>query len=262
MNLTTLRETWNGIETRSQLTLVASLLGVVAMAVVLYMFASRPSYSTLASNLDPAETAKAENALGAAGIAYRTESGGTQIAVVSGKRGGGPRRARREGRAERQPRRLRALRQDEPRRDGLPADGQLPARARGRDRPTIEQIQGVSSATVQLVLPDATLFADEQSKATRGRARRRRLEPRRGDCARHRAPHRPRASRTSTRSTSRSPTRPARCCGRRAPAARADGAGQAPGRRALRRAARRARSTRCSPRRSGPARRSRASTPT
>ena len=116
----------------------------------------------------PPRRPRPRSALDAAGITYKTENGGTQIDVVSARGRGRARRARREGRAQRRPRRLRALRQDEPRRHRLPAEGQLPARARGRDRPTIEQIQGVSSADVQLVLPDDTLFADEQSKATAG----------------------------------------------------------------------------------------------
>jgi flagellar biosynthesis/type III secretory pathway M-ring protein FliF/YscJ len=60
MNLTSLRETWNGIDTRGQLTLAASLLAVVGTLFLLYTFASRPSYTTLASNLQPAETAKAD----------------------------------------------------------------------------------------------------------------------------------------------------------------------------------------------------------
>jgi flagellar M-ring protein FliF len=168
MNLTTLRETWNGIETRSQLTLVASLLGVVAMAVVLYMFASRPSYSTLASNLDPAETAKAENALGAAGIAYRTESGGTQISVVAGKEA-----AARVALAEKGVLNGSHVGFELFDKTSLGAtDFQQTVNYQraleGEIASTIEQIQGVSSATVQLVLPDATLFADEQSKATAG----------------------------------------------------------------------------------------------
>ncbi|MEA2520002.1 MAG: flagellar M-ring protein FliF [Chloroflexota bacterium] len=168
MNLTSLRETWNGIDTRSQLTLVASLLGAVAMAVVLYMFASQPSYSTLASNLDPAETAKAENALGSAGIAYKIESGGTQISVVSGNEA-----AARVALAEKGVLNSSHVGFELFDKTSLGAtDFQQTVNYQraleGEIASTIEQIQGVSSATVQLVLPDATLFADEQSKATAG----------------------------------------------------------------------------------------------
>ena len=63
----------------------------------------------------------------------------------------------------------------------LPAEGRLPARrSRARSRATIERIDGVSSAQVQLVLPNDTLFADQASKATRRGApdhERRRLDP-------------------------------------------------------------------------------------
>ena len=84
MNLTTLRETLERhrdpqpADARRR-----RCSACIAMASCSTCSPREPSYSTLATNLDPAETAKAEKALGAAGIAYKTESGGTQIAVVS-----------------------------------------------------------------------------------------------------------------------------------------------------------------------------------
>ena len=104
-----------------------------------------------------------------------------------------------KGLLERRPRRLRDLRQDEPRRDRLPAEGRLPARARGRDRRRRSSRSTASrSADVQLVLPDDTLFADQSSKATRGRAPQRRLAARRRRPSPASRTSSPRASRAST----------------------------------------------------------------
>src|SRR3954454_1983281 len=85
MNAARLRETWSGLETRSQLTLVGGLVAVVATFFFLYSFASKPSYSTLASGLSPADTGSAEKALAAAGVTYKIENGGTQISVQAGQ---------------------------------------------------------------------------------------------------------------------------------------------------------------------------------
>src|SRR5258705_13550388 len=84
MNFGRIKDTWSGLETRSQLTLVGGLIAVLATFFFLYSFASKPSYSTLASNLAPADTGAAEKALAAAGVTYRIENGGTQISVLSG----------------------------------------------------------------------------------------------------------------------------------------------------------------------------------
>src|SRR4051812_29535612 len=85
MNLARFREIWSGLETRSQLTLIGALVAVIATCFFLYSFASKPSYSTLASGLDPAATGQAERALAGAGVTYRVENGGTQIAVQAGQ---------------------------------------------------------------------------------------------------------------------------------------------------------------------------------
>jgi flagellar M-ring protein FliF len=166
MNLTSLRETWNGIETRSQLTLVASLLGVVAVMGVLYMFASKPSYTTLASNLQPAETAKAENALGSAGIAYKTSSGGTQISVTSGSEGAARIALAEKGVLNGSHVGFELFDKTSLGSTDFQQTVNYQRALEGEIAKTIEQIDGVSTATVQLVLPDATIFADEQAKAT------------------------------------------------------------------------------------------------
>ncbi len=168
MNLTSLRETWNGIDTRGQLTLAASLLAVVGTLFLLYTFASRPSYTTLASNLQPAETAKAESALGAAGIAYKTESGGTQIAVQSGQEASARVALAEKGVLNGSHVGFELFDKTSLGATDFQQTVNYQRALEGEIASTIEQIQGVSSASVQLVLPEATLFADQQAKATAG----------------------------------------------------------------------------------------------
>ncbi len=61
--------------------------GSVAAAVVFLMlimsFASKPSYTTLETGLDPAQTGKITAALDAKGIGYQIDNGGTALAVTS-----------------------------------------------------------------------------------------------------------------------------------------------------------------------------------
>lgn len=168
MSLAGLRETWDSLETRSQLALVGSVLGVVATLFLLYTFASRPSYSTLASNLDPAETGKAENALGAAGIAYQTENGGTQISVVTGQEASARVALAEKGVLNGSHVGFELFDKTNLGSTDFQQTVNYQRALEGEIATTIEQIQGVSSATVQLVLPDATLFADQQAKATAG----------------------------------------------------------------------------------------------
>jgi flagellar M-ring protein FliF len=166
LNLTKLRETWSGLEARSQLTLVASALAVVVVLYLVYSFSSRPSYSTLATGLDPAQTGQAEKALASAGVTYKVDTGGTAISVRSGE--------------ESQARVALAEK-------GVLNDGHVgfeifdksslsttdfqqqvdyQRALEGEIANTIEQIQGVQSADVQLVLPQESLFSDQQTKPT------------------------------------------------------------------------------------------------
>ena len=161
-----LRDVWAGLETKGQLTLVGAGVGVVAVFFLLFGFASKPSYSTLASGLDPAATGQAEKALAGAGLTYRIESGGTQIAVKSGEESQARVALAEKGvlngghvgfelfdksslgatEFQQQVDYQRAL------------EGEL-------DR-TLMQIQGVQNADVQLVIPQDSLFADQSSKAS------------------------------------------------------------------------------------------------
>jgi flagellar M-ring protein FliF len=151
----------------------AMLGGSAAVAVLfvflLMQFASAPSYSTLMTGLDPAETGKMTTALSTAGIAYQLQNNGTALAVTSS--------------------------QTAQARVALATAGLLGATAQpgfslfdsqalgassfqqqityqraleGQLATTIESVNGVSTAEVQLVLPStqSQLFSDSSTPVT------------------------------------------------------------------------------------------------
>src|SRR4051794_17376235 len=73
------------LPTRSKIVLGISALGVIAVLLFMVRLASSPSYTTLASGLQPADTGKVTAALDAQGIAYELESNGTAVGVEKGK---------------------------------------------------------------------------------------------------------------------------------------------------------------------------------
>ena len=157
---------WRSLEPRAQITLAACAIGVFATAYFLYQLGSRPDWTIVASGLSTSEGGQVAKSLEGAGIAYQLRDGGAVVVVEKGK----------ETTAR------VALAQD-----GLPNGGhvgyeifdkkQLGAtdfqqkvayqRAlEGKIARTVEGVQGVQSATVQLVLPKQSLFLDDGVKAS------------------------------------------------------------------------------------------------
>jgi flagellar M-ring protein FliF len=167
MNIARLREGWSSLETRSQITLVGAVLGVLVTFYLLYSMAGGTSYSTLASNLDPSATGKAESALASAGVAYKVAAGGTELDVPSSSLS--------QARIALAAKNILGSNADSSfssfNKSSLGTTDfqqqvQYQTALQDEIGQTIEQIQGVNSATVTLVLPQDTLFADQQSKAS------------------------------------------------------------------------------------------------
>jgi flagellar M-ring protein FliF len=154
---------------RTKGVLAVSTVAILAILVVLMKIATAPSYSMLASGLDPSQTGKITAALDAQGIPYKLQNNGTALSVASGQMAqsrialanggvsisGGASQPGMElldksnlgtSQFQQQVTYQRAL------------EGQI---AR-----TIDGVQGVQNATVQLVLPQQTLFASDQTAAT------------------------------------------------------------------------------------------------
>jgi flagellar M-ring protein FliF len=151
--------------TKGKLGMAAAAVGVLLVAILLMKMASSPSYSTIATGIDPAQTGKMTAALDSHGVKWQLKNNGTAIAVDSGQTA-----AARVALAE----------------QGLPQNGQAgfelfdkqklgasnlqqqvtyQRALEGELAQTIEQVQGVNSAQVNLVLPDDQLFSDQTSQA-------------------------------------------------------------------------------------------------
>ena len=136
------------------------------MFFLLFKMATAPRYETLLTGIEPAETGKITKALDEQGIAYELQNGGTAIGVQK---------------ADAARARIALAEQ------GLPAKGQpgfelfdkqklgtsdfqqqvnYQRALEGEIANTIEQVQGVSGAKVQLVLPEDQLFAEDAKPAT------------------------------------------------------------------------------------------------
>lgn len=151
-----------------------AMLGVSAAAAVIFVYfvfnlASAPSYSTLLTGLDPAQTGKITSTLSTQGIGYEIQNNGTALAVDSGKTAQARVALATAGLlgTSSQPgfelfnnQQLGASNFQQQITYQRALEGQLDQ--------TIESIQGVDSAQVQLVLPDpqSELFASATTPAT------------------------------------------------------------------------------------------------
>jgi flagellar M-ring protein FliF len=166
MNIARLREGWSSLETRSQITLVGSVLGVLITLYFLYSYAGKTSYSTLATGLDPAQTANWEKTLSSAGISYKVGTGGTELDVPSGQVSDARIALASKGMLDSGQSAFQDFNKSSLGTTDFQQQVQYQQALQSEISSTIEQIQGVNSATVALVMPQDTLFADQSSKAS------------------------------------------------------------------------------------------------
>lgn len=160
-------EIFRSLEARAQIALAASAVGVLVTMVLLFNYASRPSYVTLASGVEASESGQIAKSLEGAGITYELRDGGSTVAVEKGS----------ESRAR------VALAQD-----GLPSGGHMgfeifdkksslgttdfeqkveyQRALEGEIARTIEAVDGVQGVEVQLVLPQDSVFLDDGTEAS------------------------------------------------------------------------------------------------
>ena len=153
---------------RAKLTVGAIAAGVILLAFTMMKIAGQPDYATVLTGLNPAQTGKLTAALDQKGIKWQLQNNGTALAVDS---------------AQKQQARVALAGQ------GMPGQMQpgfeifdkqklgasdfqqqvMYQRAlEGQLAQTIGQIDGVSGAQVQLVLPQDQLFQDQQSASRAG----------------------------------------------------------------------------------------------
>lgn len=151
---------------RGRIVLAASALGILVLAFLMIRMATQPSYSTLVSGLDPADTGKMTKALDEHGIAYELQNNGTALAVDKSQ----------------VPKARIALAEggltggdkpgfelfDEQKLGASDFQQQVTYQRalEGEIARTIGQVEGVSGTQVQLTLPEDQLFTDEAKPAT------------------------------------------------------------------------------------------------
>jgi flagellar M-ring protein FliF len=151
---------------KAKIGLVGGLVVTLVVFFLMFRMATAPSYETLMSGIDPADAGKVTKALDEQGVTYELQNGGTALAVLP---------------ADTAKARIALAEQ------GLPGKGQpgfelfdeqklgtsdfqqqvnYQRALEGEIAGTVEQVEGVSGAKVQLVLPDEQLFAEDAQPAT------------------------------------------------------------------------------------------------
>jgi flagellar M-ring protein FliF len=164
----TFAQTLMKLPTRSKAVLAAGALAVILVLFLMLRLASAPSYTMLSSGLDPADTGKVTAALDEQGIGYELRANGTSVAVEKAKvsqarialasAGVAASSGAQEGFELFDKQKLGA--------SDFQQKVTYQRALEGEIARTVEQVDGVSGAQVQLVLPEDSLFAEEAAPAT------------------------------------------------------------------------------------------------
>jgi flagellar M-ring protein FliF len=157
----------NSMSLRGKITLAACALGFLAASLLIVKMASKPSYSTVMTGVDPAKTTQITTALTSAGVPFELQNGGTAIAVQKGKETAANVALASKGlnTGTTQP----GFEILDKQKLGASSQQQQVAYQRGLEGEianTISQIDGAGGATVNLTLGQDNLFADESQPAT------------------------------------------------------------------------------------------------
>ncbi len=156
------------LSTRGKIVLAVGALAVVVVFFVLFRIATAPSYTTLVAGLDPKQTGKVTEALSARGIPYELQNNGTAVAVQRGETAQARIALAESGVPASTQEGYEILDRQKLGTSNFQQQVNYQRAKEGEIAQTIEQIDGVSGAEVQLVLPDreAQLFAENVSPAT------------------------------------------------------------------------------------------------
>ncbi|ADB48474.1 flagellar basal-body MS-ring/collar protein FliF [Conexibacter woesei] len=156
------------LSTRGKIVLAGGALAIVVVLFFLFQIATAPSYTTLLTGMDPKDTGEVTAALDERGIAYELQNNGTALAVQKGQTaqarialaGAGLPGNTNDG--------YKILDDQKMGTSNFQQNVNYQRALEGEIGTTIEEVDGVSSAQVQLVLPDreAQLFAENVNPAT------------------------------------------------------------------------------------------------
>src|SRR3954454_20909465 len=151
--------------TKGKIGMAAAALGVLLVAIMLMKMATSPSYSTIASGVDPAQTGKMTAALDTKGIKWKLVNNGTGIAVDSGQTAGARVALAEQGLPQNGQAGFELFDKQKLGASNLPQQVTYQRALEGELAQTIGQVQGVSGAQVNLVLPTEQLFSDQNSQS-------------------------------------------------------------------------------------------------
>src|SRR3954454_14846716 len=157
----------NSMSLRGKLTLAACALGFLVVSLFIVKMASKPSYTTVMTGVDPAKTQQITTALTSAGVPFELQNGGTAVAVQKGKETAANVALATKGlnSGVTQP----GFEILDKQKLGASSQQQQIAYQRGLEGTianTIGQIDGAGGAQVHLTLSQDNLFADESRPAT------------------------------------------------------------------------------------------------
>jgi len=149
--------------------MVGGAFAAAVVFIVLVMhFASSPSYSTLETGIDPSQTNKITSTLATQGIPYQIQNGGTAVAVESSKTAQARVALASAGLLGNSQPGFSLLDKQSLGQSNFQQQVTYERALEGQLASTIETINGVSSAQVNLVIPDTQdqLFSDQSQAAT------------------------------------------------------------------------------------------------
>ncbi|MGH3417342.1 MAG: flagellar basal-body MS-ring/collar protein FliF, partial [Actinocrinis sp.] len=143
------------------------LVGIVFLMFAMQM-ASKPSYSTLMAGIDPAQTGKITSTLAAQGITYQLQNNGTAIGVPAGQTAQARVALATAGLLTTQQPGFSLMDNQSIGQDNFQQQVTYERALEGQLASTIDTINGVSSAVVNLVLPNtqSQLFSSNSQPAT------------------------------------------------------------------------------------------------
>src|ERR1700760_2664644 len=148
--------------------IIGSVVGGIAFLMIVMSMASKPSYSTLEAGIDPAQTGKITSTLSAQGISYQLQNNGTAVAVDSTQTAKARVALATAGLLTTQQPGFSLLDKQQLGQSNFQQQLTYERALEGQLGSTIETIDGVTSATVNLVIPNTQdqLFSDQSQPAT------------------------------------------------------------------------------------------------
>jgi len=159
-----LSQTLSRLSVRGWLFVVGGAIATILVLYMLLQLVSAPSYTTLLTGLEPAQTAKMTQALDQKGISYQLQNNGTALAVPSNETAQARLALASAGLLEGNQQGFNLFNKSSIGETPFQQQVNYQRALQGQLAQTIDQIQGITGAQVELVLPNTQnqLFAENQ----------------------------------------------------------------------------------------------------